>query len=325
MSLIKVRFLVSDEHKAKRLDHVLATLLPLKLARPVSKAKVRKLIVAGAVYLDGKRVRIASKELKSGAKVEVYVDIEKLFSSGADRDVFFEFKPNLVLFEDDYLIAVNKPAGLPTQPTLDEARDNLFALLKKYLGERDNEINRYLGLHHRLDKETSGVILFTKAEEANAGVADLFSKHLAEKTYNAITIKPQTFSRACGEGWEIKNFLGPLKELTSKKRKYGAVKSGGSFAHTSFKLLETFSSGLWLEAKPKTGRTHQIRAHLSESGMPIIGDVFYGAPKSDSRLMLHALSLKFVHPVTKKEIIVKADLPEDFRTCLDNLRNRASN
>ena len=128
MAVKKLMLKVSDAQKGQRLDQLLAAWLPEALGQPVSKAKARKLIVAGAVYLNGTRVRIASKELRAGARIEAHVDIARLLESdGKAQDRPFEMRPEDVLYEDDSLIAVNKPPGLPTQPTLDEARVNLFA------------------------------------------------------------------------------------------------------------------------------------------------------------------------------------------------------
>src|ERR1700722_8393099 len=111
----------TQQHQQQRLDQVLADWLPKALNQTVSKAKVRKLIVAGAVYLNGKRVRIASKELLPHAKIDVYVDLNRL-NSDLVKDIPFIMSSSQILFEDEYLIAVDKPPGLPTQPTLDEAR-----------------------------------------------------------------------------------------------------------------------------------------------------------------------------------------------------------
>lgn len=318
--------------KGARLDAALAEWLPQALAQPVSKAKVRKLVVAGAVYLNGRRVRIASKELMPNAQVDVYVDLKKLFESdGVSRDRAFEMGPGDILFEDEFIIAVNKPPGLPTQPTLDEARTNLFASVRKYLATRDRQPQPYLALHHRLDRDTSGVILFAKDKAANAGVADMFSKHTARKVYNAISIVTPGAERDVLEGreWVVRNYLGRVPG-PGKQAKYGAVRSGGDSAHTDFRLIERFGgSAAWIEARPLTGRTHQIRVHLSELGLPIFADPLYGAASKGRgggssaiapRLMLHAASLTFPHPIHQTVTSVQSPLPEDFLRCIEALR-----
>jgi RluA family pseudouridine synthase len=324
----KISLKTTQQHQNKRLDHVLAEWLPQALKQPLSKAKVRMLIVAGAVYLNGKRVRIASKILMPNAQVDVYVDLSKLRSDSRSQDIAFEMTEGHILYEDDYLIVVNKPPGIPTQPTLDEARNNLFASVRKYLAKRSGKsiTDTYLGLHHRLDRDTSGVILFTKKAEANAGVAALFSSHQAKKVYQAIASRPK--SREISLEWSIKNYLGRV-EKTGKKTKFGSVRSGGDYAHTDFKLLEKFGNGLWIEALLHTGRTHQIRIHLSEGEMPIFGDLTYGGRTHlDSfkipRLMLHAGRLTFTHPILHNEITIQSPLPEDFIRCLKVLQSGGS-
>jgi 23S rRNA pseudouridine1911/1915/1917 synthase len=311
------------ELRGQRLDHVLAGWLPQALSQPVSKAKARKLIVAGAVYLNGKRVRIASKELMPNATVDVYVDLKKLFEEdGRSKDRAFEMTAERILYEDEYLIVVDKPPGLPTQPTLDEARDNLFASVKKFLAKREGVVEPYLALHHRLDRDTSGVILFAKAKEANAGVAKMFSEHLARKTYNAISAKAP--GRNLRPEWVTRNYLGKVPGR-GKQAKYGAVRSGGDPAETQFRLNESWERAAWIEASPITGRTHQIRVHLSEAGLPIVGDALYGGPSKLGpieipRLMLHAVRLTFPHPIHQTEISVQSPLPEDFLQCIRELQ-----
>ncbi len=322
MKTKKYTLQVPTEFQKRRLDQVLADWLPKAMNQPLSKAKIRKLIVAGAVYLNKKRVRIASKELLARAVVDIYVDLEKLNTDSRSQDRPFEMTPEHILFEDEYLIIVNKPPGLPTQPTVDEARENLFAAVKKFLAKRSGRpvTQVYLGLHHRLDRDTSGVILFTKSVEANPGIAEIFSKHELEKNYQALAVaKPNLkFEKS----WSVKNYLGKVSS-SGKNTRFGAVK-GGKFAHTDFRVLRQVGDFYQLEAKIHTGRTHQIRVHLSEAGLPILGDLTYGGLTQyrkikAPRLMLHAVSLTFTHPINKNKISVESSLPEDFVGCINAL------
>ncbi|MBK8858169.1 MAG: RluA family pseudouridine synthase [Opitutaceae bacterium] len=228
------------------------------------------------------------------------------------------------LYEDDWLLVVDKPAGLPTQPTLDARRPSVFSTLKEFLQQRDGA-TPYLGLHHRLDRDTSGVLLLTKDQKANAGTAALFSEKTIRKTYQALAIA----GAACPDSWEVKNYLGEIGRV-GKAVKYGAVRSGGDPAQTSFRVLERLPGALLIEARPHTGRTHQIRVHLSEGGHPILGDTFYGGPMQlppgprggmvpVPRVMLHAAALEFLHPVTKAEMQIRSPLPADFVACLQAL------
>lgn len=330
MPLKKITIQTTPADSGKRLDQVLADRLPALLNQPLSKGKIRKLIVAGAVYLNGKRVRIASKEVVSHARLEAYIDLEKLQGDGGGQFIPFEMTPERVLFEDEFLIIVDKPAGIPTQPTLDEARVNLFLAVKKYLAARQKVPlpQVYLALHHRLDRDTSGVILMSKSVQANAGLALGFSSRQNKKIYQALCHKEP--SQTLSAQWSVQNYLGVDKNSPQKKKRYCSLRSGGDPAHTDFKILEELHSAYWVEAQPHTGRTHQIRVHLSESGAPILGDVTYRGRKSLGtleipRTLLHALSLTFIHPIHQNRIAIQSELPGDFKKCLEALRRGRSN
>jgi RluA family pseudouridine synthase len=299
------------KHAGKPLNIALADWLPEALGRPVSKAKIRKLIMAGAVYLNGARVRNPSIKLVPGATITAHVDPAKLFDDSTSRDKKFELTPDRILLEDADLIVVDKPAGLPTHSTADETRDNLFAAVTRFLARRDGG-QPYLGLHQRLDRDTSGVVLFTRTQRVNPAIGEMFSRHEAVKVYQALTTNSR---KKLPKEWTIKNYLGKVAS-GSKRAKYGAVDSEGQLAETSLRVIDQHPHGVWIEAIPKTGRTHQIRVHLAEYGLPILGDDLYGSETSAPRLMLHASELRFPHPVTKVETSVKSPLPGDFKVCL---------
>jgi RluA family pseudouridine synthase len=314
-----------------RLDEALVRLFARE--KTLSKAQARKLIVAGAVYLNRRRVRIASKELIVGAHLEVHVDWQKLETGAqrAERSASLErsgapwtMNDSAILFEDEWLIVIDKPPGIPTQPTLDEARANLFAEVRSFLRKRSGDPQAYLGLHHRLDRDTSGVILFTKKTEANRGVSEMFSKHWAKKEYRALVTGPWGPLASQGGEWEVRNHLG---RAAGKKSFFQSVRSGGDWAHTRFEGPNDHEMRCW----PQTGRTHQIRVHLSEAGFPIIGDPLYedrwreqirqDFPKrfenenARARLMLHAACLTFPHPISRLELSIKSPIPKDFLAC----------
>ncbi len=221
-----------------------------------------------------------------------------------------------IIFEDAYLIAIEKPAGLPSQATVDKTRPDLFRLLNQFLNQREkSEI--YLALHHRLDLETSGVMVLAKSQLANKPLSDCFREHTAKKTYMALAevFDPLKTKINGQDHWIIENHLKKDKQ----GREVYAVMSGGDFAKTEFSLKERSQDGKFalIEARPQTGRMHQIRAHLFESGMMILGDRVY-KPKGQrqsafvSRMMLHAKSLILPHPITKKELVLESQLPAEF-------------
>lgn len=331
MAIRTFRFKIAPELAGKRLDDALIALLAGAASakgpqgQVLSKGQARKLIVAGAVYLNRRRVRIASKPVIVGAEIEAHVDFFKLETQAqksAEHRRDWKMDSSAILFEDEWLIAVNKPAGLPTQPTLDEARLNLYAALQKFIREREKDPQAYVGLHHRLDRDTSGVVLFTLKKEANSGVSDLFAKHLAKKEYRALSIGPNRHP-APGARFVVKNFL---KRLPGKSSRFGSVRSGGDSAHTDFETCSKLGGASWeFRCWPHTGRTHQIRVHLSELGLPIIGDCTYGGKLLPGvRLMLHAASLSFKHPITGEELVIESPIPPDFEACRSGLSQAGS-
>jgi RluA family pseudouridine synthase len=211
-----------------------------------------------------------------------------------------------VLYEDENLLALDKPAGIPTQATVDKNRIHFYELAKKHF-------QIPLFLHHRLDKDTSGVLLFSKSTLMNPHLSRLFKDHLIQKTYKALVRgKPAA-------EFTVKNFLAPINKPINKKGQkiMRSVRSGGLTAQTNFRLIQSFRQFSLMECQPLTGRTHQIRAHLSEIGHPILGDSLYGgSDPAVPRLMLHAAFLQFAHPLTDSELKMESPLPANFLTIL---------
>ncbi len=223
--------------------------------------------------------------------------------------------PANVLYEDEDLIAVSKPAGLPSHGTHGAKSDHLVAALERFLMARDSlREPPYLALHHRLDRDTSGVVLLAKTKRFNAAISDQFAGREIGKLYSALTGP----GPAPGETWSVENYLRSVKGK-GRERRMEVVQSGGDFAHTDFRVRKTFPRGLWIEAIPHTGRTHQIRVHLAGSGLPILGEDLYGRPPRSParRLMLHAYELAFRHPADGRELRVRAPLAKDFRRAID--------
>ncbi|ASD63887.1 RluA family pseudouridine synthase [Bdellovibrio bacteriovorus] len=227
-----------------------------------------------------------------------------------------------ILFEDDYFLAAAKPAGMPSQATVDKSRLDFFTSLKNQLrSERGNDF--YLALHHRLDRDTSGVMIFAKSKEANEPLADLFKTHKIQKTYLCLTKRTQK----AAEAWEVDNHLVEMKDNKLKKTKMVRTQSGGDRAYTKFRKLEVFPEALLIEAQPLTGRMHQIRVHLADRGMGIYGDDIYQAPKNPvaPRLMLHAHALEFTHPFTQEFVRIECAMPADMAQFMKTLTFHSKN
>jgi len=218
-----------------------------------------------------------------------------------------------ILFEDEFLLAINKPPGLPSQPTVDKKRADLFTLIKKQMK------NEQIFLHHRLDRDTSGVILLSKNKRANAPLTEMFREHQFTKIYWALTKANMDMP----DKWEIQNHI-VARRKDGHSVKMFRTESGGDFAHTLFRKLASKEDACLVEAQPLTGRTHQIRVHLLHSDASILGDSQYGGKDSRvPRLMLHAQSLQFPHPVLKTQMKIEAPTPADFQTLINKWRLEA--
>lgn len=234
-----------------------------------------------------------------------------------------------ILHEDDDLLVVSKPPGLLSQPSLDPARPYLAseagALLQHLHGLSDPP---YLAIHHRLDRDTSGVIALAKSRRANKPLMQAFKQRLAKKTYLALCAGPPQASTR----FEVENHLATAKRTGHKNKGPSpqiAVFSGGDYAHTSFQILDTHSGSRThlVQAHPTTGRRHQIRSHLATANLPILGDALYGgsahiADTSIARVMLHAYRLELPHPVSGEVMLFEAPLSPDFTALLEHLSLR---
>ena len=210
-----------------------------------------------------------------------------------------------ILYEDSSILAVDKPANLVVHQTVDQNRPNL---LNNITGK-----NKELFLINRLDKDTSGIVLIGKNRESATIFSKLFAEKDVEKKYFAIVEGEIDFTERL-----VSNHLDSIKGL---KNIYGSVRSGGKKAETLIKRLSTQSGFSLVEANPKTGRTHQIRVHLAELGFPIVGDLSYGASFRHQfrRVMLHAQTLTFTHPIKKERLTITSPFPNDFKEALNYL------
>ena len=212
-----------------------------------------------------------------------------------------------LIYSDEHLLVLNKPAGISVLP---EGWDKDAPYLVKML---EAEYER-IWVVHRLDKMTSGVMVFARDPEAHRDLSIQFEKHQVEKTYHALV-----------EGnprWEEHTARHPLRADAGRSHRTVVDNRDGKPSVTRFRVLERFPRACLLEAIPETGRTHQVRVHAAELGHPLIGDSFYHASATDwiARPALHALSLAFSQPVTREPLTFTAPCPEDFKSALERAR-----
>ncbi|MCC6138836.1 MAG: RluA family pseudouridine synthase [Bdellovibrionaceae bacterium] len=246
-------------------------------------------------FVKDKKIKESQFRVKSGALVTFLVPPE-IYTKP-----FFVINSQMIVFEDDAIVVVDKPSGVSTQGTQKFGEDHLYgALISYYTKPHANKLG-YVGLHHRLDRDTSGLVLFTKKSSANKSIAEQFQNHNIKKKYHAVVVGPKPEK----EQWTCEEPI--QRDFTNSKLFRFRVHPKGDTAKTTFRWIKELSPNNHLiECVPYTGRTHQIRIHLKYANLPILGDRTYGRDPH-ARMMLHASELKLDHPlVSKKELIIQS-------------------
>lgn len=296
-----------DGDKSGRLDKYLVTCLP-----EFSRARLQGLIEGGFVLINGEPAKKSGQPLEVGAQVEVRVP-PPVPSGLVGEDI-----PLNIIFENDDLIIVNKPAGMVVHPAAGHDSGTLVHAVLGYdpdmegIGGEERP-----GLVHRLDKETSGLIVLAKNERAHRWLQDQFRMRTVEKTYLALVDgKPPTPTG------RVEASIG---RDPSHRKQMAIVPAGkGRESVSEYKTLESFKDHTLLEFHPHTGRTHQIRLHCQFLGCPIVGDSIYGKKSltvNIKRHFLHAAKLKIILPNETTPRLFEAELPDELKRVLDEVRN----
>ncbi len=296
-------FEIENKDIGKRLDLFLQERFP-----SFSRSHFSKLIEDGLVTVNNKKVKSGWK-LRLGEVVEVEFKEPEKISTEAE-EVPFD-----IVYEDDDLVVVNKPQGVVVHPCSSTKSGTLVNGLL-YRIKNLSGINGVLrpGIVHRLDKETSGLLVVAKNDKAHISLAKQIKDKTCKRNYLAILE-----GNLKEDSGEIKTYIARDK----KDRKKMAVSDSGREAITDYKVLERFKNACFVEFSLKTGRTHQIRVHAKYLGHPIIGDKVYGKEvKGLEGQLLHAYRLAFIHPTTLKEMTFEAPLPDYFENYLEKLRKQ---
>lgn len=292
--------------QGQRLDLFIHSRVP-----ELSRTHIRRVIDLGGVHINGKRTRKCGLILTKEQQVDVHLD------QGPNTP--YRITREDVLYQDDYIIALNKPVGVETQPTLARYKGTLYEALQIWLN-RDTRFGRKLeiGMVQRLDRNTSGVIVFSIHPRAHKGVSRQIQERTAGKRYLALV-------PGCPE--PMKGTLHSMLARDRRTKRMISVDSGGKEAITHYRVLHAADTASLILATLVTGRTHQIRAHLAEAGFPLLGDTLYGGKRtlqgrSFSRQCLHSWQLDLVHPLNNKPLKLTAPLPEDM--LIDTIPQRVS-
>jgi 23S rRNA pseudouridine1911/1915/1917 synthase len=270
----------------------------------ISRGEARRALERGGVFLEGRRCKVAGRIVRSGQSVVVNLE-----EAGRGASAPEPLDRSRLLFADDWLAAIDKPPGVPAQPTLTSDRGHLPELAAALLGAP-------VRLVHRLDRETSGVTVLARTAAAERYLSAAFRDGLPEKTYLALCARAPSPPQG-----RIDAPLGKDPRHPGRR----AVIPGGEPSATRYRTLAVGPGGAALvEARPETGRTHQIRAHLASLGAPLLGDARYGGPRmvgpvAVPRVMLHARTLEIPHPSAGERMTFDAPPPADFRDACEAL------
>ncbi len=305
VSIIKAT--IAAEASGWRLDSALAAALPT-----LSRERLKALISSGEVRNEaGAQVRDPSSKAKPG-DYEVRVP-EPTQPHNEPQNIALE-----IVFEDDHLLVIDKPAGMVVHPAAGNLNGTLVNALLHHCAGRLSGIGGVArpGIVHRIDKDTSGLLVVAKTDVAHEGLAGQFAKHSLERRYLAIVAgRPNPPSGSVDA---------PLARSTANRQKMAIVAEGrGKRAVTHYRMLEPLREAAMVECRLETGRTHQVRVHMTSLGHPLLGDPVYGRTKIAHRELLnqldfkrqalHAAALGFIHPVTRASLSFESALPSDMQ------------
>ncbi|ESQ79909.1 RluA family pseudouridine synthase [Asticcacaulis sp. YBE204] len=310
-----LELVLTPDLSGDRLDRAL-----LPLLGEMSRARLQALIAEGRLSLDGQPVTDGKHKAKAGTyTLTIPAPIAAI---PEPQDMKLE-----VLFEDAHLIVINKPAGMAAHPAPGTPDGTLVNALLFHCGDTLSGIGGVLrpGIVHRLDKDTSGVMVAAKSDAAHRGLSELFSRHDIDRAYEALVRgSPKSPSAT------VTTRIG---RSPHDRKKMAVLKTGGREAITHYRVLESFGTAATrVRCTLETGRTHQIRVHMAHLGCPCLGDPVYGSgapakPVAEAlreqgftRQALHAAHLGFVHPITGEKLSFEAPLPEDMSALYSALK-----
>ncbi|MGE0734806.1 MAG: RluA family pseudouridine synthase [Alphaproteobacteria bacterium] len=310
---------VAAADSGRRLDQVLAAALA-----PLSRSRLKNLILDGHVVSGGATIMDASQRVKPGQVIDVRIP-----PAVAPEPKGQHIDLNIV-YEDAHLVVIDKPAGMVVHPAAGNPDGTLVNALIAHCGGSLSGIGGVArpGIVHRIDKDTSGLLVVAKTDAAHQGLAAQFARHDLDRAYIALAwgvLRPASGT-----------IEGAIGRSAANRKKMAVVHKGGKAARTDYRVLKRFGDALSLvECRLSTGRTHQIRVHLASRGHPLVGDPVYGGTQKSKakalppsianrvldfkRQALHAFRLGFKHPISGKTLSFESDLPSDLRELIYHL------
>lgn len=299
------KFIITEEDVESRIDKFLCCNLS-----DISRSQIQNILKEGNVLVNNINV-------KPSYKLNLNDEIIINFTPPKEIDILPENIPLDVVYDDEDIIIINKPKGMVVHPAPSNYTGTLVNGLMYHFKDSLSGINGDLrpGIVHRIDKNTSGLLVVTKNDKAHLSLSQQFKEHTIERKYHAICYN------------NIKEDFGvidkPLNRDKKDRKKRAVDFNKGKRAVTHYKVIERFGKYTYVECQLETGRTHQIRVHMASIGHGIIGDDVYTNNKIKFNLegqTLHAKTLGFIHPSTKEKVLFDSDLPEYFENILQHLR-----
>lgn len=310
-----VQVVIAPEMAGWRLDRALAVLVPT-----LSRERLKALMSSGAVAGAAGLVRDPAKKAVAGDRLTVTIPVPAPAHSVA-QDIALN-----IVFEDAHLLIVDKPAGLVVHPAAGNLDGTLVNALLHHCAGRLSGIGGVArpGIVHRIDKDTSGLLVVAKDDPTHEGLSRQFAAHSVERLYTAVV-----FGQPVPPAGRIE---GALARSTANRQKMAIVPAGrGKHAVTHYRTVQPLRDASVVECKLETGRTHQVRVHMASIGHPLLGDPAYGRTRSQhradlaelgfARQALHAATLGFIHPITKEKVSYLSPLPADIQELIGRLSN----
>ena len=296
----QLEFLVENEFAGSRIDRFLAG-----EDTGLSRSALQNLVAAGMVQCNGEQVA-KSLKLKAGDTLVVQIP-DATPIEAVPQDI-----PITIVYEDDHLLVVNKPKGMVVHPAPGNPDGTLVNALLYHCGGSLSGIGGKIrpGIVHRIDKDTSGLLVVAKDDATHVGLSQQMAVHSIHRVYNAVV-----YGGLSEDGF-VEKPLGRSKADRKKIAVYAQEGQGIKYAYTAYSVLEKLNNFTWVACQLKTGRTHQIRVHMASIGHPVAGDAVYGPRNVITSLhgqCLHAKTLGFVHPVTGEYLEFDSELPAYFK------------